>query len=782
MKRLFSLQALLVAVLFAAAQGQYKVEFCGTDYRYEPGADSLTLYLKVTDAAGQKASLSISDLENFLDIKENNVRIPRDRRKISIDRGLPKDLTFSVLIDQGIYGPGKDQIRKVVEELVSEADSSVFISFFGDKVSSSNLATRQNFETFNPAFEWQADRKFFYSALYAKLKEFANDQNNDEALQRALADGYQVNPEIIRRAKQNPDKNILIIFADGRKGPDAEDEIRYIHFENYQKETAVGGPNVKVYALYYDSGSGLNDEVDLVLGGVTGKERTDMPQDRKGDYFSSADLQKILEKFHEAVSNQMYDYAFTYKVGDDKEFTGRVDYVASWEEEEVGNAQLSIGTPENAWPQRAGSWYDYLVALFVTFLTILFFFFVMKVLIPFVKSKSFSMKYYKKYQPEMHIQKRVCHYCKQPIMPGQLVVQKCQHVMHVACWQQNDYRCSEYGQNCKTGIQEHVDWKNLLTWSALKDCHLAIAGVFAGLVSWVIYELMGRGVFTSLAQSIVSNFLTGDEVVTLFKNVSEIKVSSFMFMGLLLGFFLSLIFRYNDEYRKKDANVYLKIFGLSLLTALIGMASFALGGVIFCMLASAFAESYVPWYCSLPAYLLFSVCTSLSLTIKSSIPVKSAMLGGLCSAVIGFFVLYFATTGKETLLNFIIYGGGLGASLVTVRMLAEKYFLVIMTGSKAGQRIPIHKWLNASGGANKVTIGMTGDCEIQMNWERSNKVAKEHVVLFIDHARSMPMIKPLDLNVIYNSRVELPVNKSAALSNNDTFKVGDTVFQYVETD
>lgn len=29
------------------------------------------------------------------------------------------------------------------------------------------------------------------------------------------------------------------------------------------------------------------------------------------------------------------------------------------------------------------------------------------------------------------------------------------------------------------------------------------------------------------------------------------------------------------------------------------------------------------------------------------------------------------------LLDFIIYGGGLGASLVTVRMLAEKYFLVI---------------------------------------------------------------------------------------------------------
>ena len=128
------------------------------------------------------------------------------------------------------------------------------------------------------------------------------------------------------------------------------------------------------------------------------------------------------------------------------------------------------------------------------------------------------------------------------------------------------------------------------------------------------------------------------------------------------------------------------------------------------------------------------------------------------------------------LLDFVIYGGGLGASLVTVRMLAEKYFLVIKNGVKAGQRIPIHKWMNASGGGNKVTIGMTERCEIQMTWEKSNKVAKEHIQLYVDHTRSQAMMKPLATNVIFNSRAELPVNKPIALSNNDTFTVGDTIF------
>lgn len=134
------------------------------------------------------------------------------------------------------------------------------------------------------------------------------------------------------------------------------------------------------------------------------------------------------------------------------------------------------------------------------------------------------------------------------------------------------------------------------------------------------------------------------------------------------------------------------------------------------------------------------------------------------------------------LLDFIIYGGGLGASLITVRMLAERYFLIIKNGVKAGQKIPIHKWMNATGGGNKVSIGATGECEVQMNWEKSNKVAKEHAQLFIDHNKDLPMIKPLATGVIYNMRNELPVGKPSVLANGDTFKIGDTIFQYVESD
>lgn len=75
---------------------------------------------------------------------------------------------------------------------------------------------------------------------------------------------------------------------------------------------------------------------------------------------------------------------------------------------------------------------------------------------------------------------------------------------------------------------------------------------------------------------------------------------------------------------------------------------------------------------------------------------------------------------------------------------------------------------------------MTLECEIQMNWEKNNKVQKEHAQLFIDHEKMLPVIKPMALGVIYNSRAELTVNRTAVLSNGDTFKIGDTIFKYEE--
>ena len=793
MRKVLTICALMAFALTVSAQDISKIQFCDKKYEYGIGKDSVTLFLKILDSNGKPASdVTTSILEKHLVISEDGVMIPQNRSKIvSLSSGqrIPSDFTISVLVDLSIPEAGKGQIFEAFGKLVESApDSCVFLSFFGDEVSSSQLVTKKNLASFKDKFMTHSDRKYFYGALYSKLAEFSGEKAELEESVRTKG-GYVKNASISRRALQAKDKNLLFVFTEGNMRPEDE-PISFVEVTDYQSNAAHLVP--KVYAFYY-TGQGMDENVELTLKGVSTPRDTEgqILADRQGGYRPSADLSNVLSNFQEVVKDAMYDYAFTYKATDDKAYAGRVNFTAEWKGKEAGSGDFSVGTAETPWPVREESTGDsltkFLVALLVTILTFVFFFGVMKILIPFIKSKMFASKYYKPYQPEEGVTRRICHYCRQDIQPGQKVVVKCKHVMHVGCWQQNGYKCVEYGQNCKDGIQDHVDMKEMFSQASLRDTYQTLAGVLAGLVSWIFFEFTGRGIFDGLGKAIANTFYLNEDQKASMLTDCGAKVSALLTVGLLLGFFLSLVFRYNDEYRKKDAKVYMKIVGLSLLSGLVGFLAMLVGGIIFCLLLSAVGTTYIPWYCSLPAYILFSVCFTLSLTIKSSIPTKSALIGGGIAAVIGFIVLYFGGAISSNmgwlnmLLDFIIYGGGLGASLVTVRMLAERYFLVIKNGMKAGQRIPIHKWMNATGGGNKVTIGKTNECEIQMNWEKASKVADQHVQLFIDKSRSLPMLTPLAEGVVFNVRTNLPANKSVILNNADTFTVGDTIFEYVES-
>ena len=791
--KFFSLCAVLAFALNVCAQDVSTIQFCDKKYEYGTGKDSVTLFLKILDSNGKPCKdITPASLEKHLVINEDGVMIPLDRRKItSLSSGqrIPSDFTISVLVDLSIPEAGKGQIYEAFGKLVESApDSCVFLSFFGEEVSSSQLVTKKNLASFKDKFLSHSDKKFFYGALYSKLAEFSSDKAELEESVRTKG-GYVKNGSISRRALQAKDKNLLFVFTEGNMRPEDE-AISFVEVTDYQSNATHIVP--KVFAFYY-TGEGMDENVELTLKGVSTPRNAEgqVLADRQGGYRPSADLSNVLSNFQEVVKDAMYDFAFTYKATDDKAYAGRVNYVAEWKGKEAGTGDYSIGTAETPWPVREESAGDaftkFLVALLVTLLTFVFFFLVMKVLIPFVKSRMFASKYYKPYQPEEGVTRRICHYCRQDIQPGQKVVVKCKHVMHVDCWRQNGYKCVEFGQNCKEGIQDHVDLKDMFSQASLRDTYQTLAGVLAGLVSWIIFEFTGRGMFDGLGKAIAKTFYLNEDMKASMLTDCGAKVSALLTVGLLLGFFLSLVFRYNDEYRKKDAKVYLKIFGLSLLSGLIGFLAMLVGGIIFCLLLSAVGTTYIPWYCSLPAYIIFSICMALSLIIKSSIPTKSALIGGGIAALIGFIVLYFGGAVSSNmgwlnmLLDVIIYGGGLGASLVTVRMLAERYFLVIKNGMKAGQRIPIHKWMNATGGGNKVTIGKTNECEIQMNWEKANKVADKHVQLYIDKSRSLPMLTPLEEGVVFNVRTNLPANKSIVLNNGDTFTVGDTIFEYVES-
>ena len=807
-KKISGIKALFISLLLALAfpaiaQDVSEISLGDKDYEYGDGKDSITLLLKVLDANGKRCNtVSSTDLKEHLDLVEDGDTIPKDKWTVKLrteGQRIPGDFTISVLVDRGIPKAGKKGIYEVVRTLVESAqDSCVYLSFFGDYVSNSHLVTKKNYAEFENQFYEPAQDKYFYSALYAKLAEFNNEKLQDEKFQYyetlvKAQDGYRKEKSIYEGASaainDNPsdaiNKNLLFIFTEANLVPQFE-ELDFLTYTTYHGNALI---IPKVYAFFYDpENKGIDKEMESTLQGVTHPRDIDLNPipNCQGEYKSSDDIGKVLQQFMQAIKDEMYDFALSYQVPQGSSYSGKVNYTALWDGEAKGSQAFSIGTAGNPWPKQqvtaGNSARRYLIALLVAFLTILLFIAIMKIIIPGIKSKAFSAKYYKKYKMMDNVRTMVCPMCRCEILPGQRVVTRCRHITHVRCWKANDYKCVEYGQNCKEGIQDHVQWDNLFTKETFHDCFLAIMGVVASLVSWIIYDISGRGFFNKLATAFVNAFFSteGQSMGIAKECISE--VSSFLTIGLLLGFFLSFTFRFFDGVKRRTFTWFLEITGWSLLSSVIGMAAFALGGVILCLWVSP-TDTFIPWYCSFPAYLLFSVCTTLGLTIRSTIPFKSALIGGLVSAIIGFFVLYFSRISTQRwdymnmLLDFVIYGGGLGASLITVRMLAEKYFLVVKNGIRSGLRIPIHKWMNAG---NKVTIGMTQQCEIQMAWEKSNKVAKEHVQLYVNPSRSQAMLRPMAATT-FNMRAELDSNdKPVPLFNGDTFKIGDTIFQYVE--
>lgn len=790
-KIIISLLAFALLLLSASLRGQdiTTIQFVDKHFEYEAGRDSISLFFNLLNKeSNRQKNLSVPELAKYLVVTENGVIIPGKNcvfAPVGSGKRIPSDFTFSVLVDLSIPENGKMQIYKSLETLVSSApDSCVYLSFFGERVGSTELLTKSNLVLFRQAFLSPPSRvkKCLYSAMFSKISEFELVPSVYESMVRQQP-GYMRNGAVAERGFKRPDRNILMVFAEGSQYPQIED-FGLTDFVEYQRDLNNEAIPA-VYAFYYiEKGNEFNTQ-SLLKAMCENRFRPD----RSGRFMPANNMDTVLSDFEKIVNDKSYDYELKYKVDENRTYAGNVEYKAEWKADALdGVGVFSIGSPERPWPERVESAGDsflrYIVALLVSILIFALFLFVTKVFVPWIRSRSFERKYYKVYVPEENVRKRVCHYCGQEILPGQRIVIKCKHIMHVDCWKQNDYRCSEYGQNCKEGIQPHVHWKQLFTKASLRESIQTLSGIGAAFVAWLVYELAGRGGFKGIAEWIVGFSLKAGMPAGVVADCIE-KTSALLMIGLLLGFFLTLVFRFNDEYRTKNFRIIIKILGLSILSGLLGMLAFGLGAVLLCALVSAAGTTFIPWYCSLPAYVLFSLSVAALLTWKSSVPIKSALLGGGIASVIGFIVLFFfsATRGwMNILLNFIIYGGGIGASLVTVRMLSERYFLIIQNGIRAGQKIPIHKWMNATGGGNKVSIGMTGECEIQMNWEKSNKVAKEHARLYIDPEKKLPIVKPMATGVQFNSRVELAVGKPYVLSNGDTFKIGDTIFKYVESE
>lgn len=700
---------------------------------------------------------------------------------------IPSDITISLLVDRSgsIDEEEMNKIRTAIRAFVDNVpDGCLFISWFHDDISESVQITKDNFE--DAQLITSNLNTALYNAIYTKLLEF---DRKAEIPNLEYEKHYTRNMEI---AKRNSLNNYLIVLTDGvddveniPKYNDLESDMEIISAAKLNSTLKRYKNKVKVYTLGFGEDSDDFDEHAL-------KRICSASGNPNGYFLATPD--NILNDFKVRLTKELtpdYEIKFQNPIG--KIYQGNIrtltiDIIAPDSKFDRASGSVEYGMCSKAHQCQVGNvsvWGDVLKGLIAGVVFLLVVMIIIQLIIPLIKNKIFNIKHIKKYKPGENEIRKECPYCGDPINAGEAVVMKCKHIVHKACWGDFGHVCPEYGQNCNEGKQDYFDISDPFS-KKNKKYYLkwVLFGLISGFLSWFIYMILkDSGLVESLGKGtldMISPNLSDDSIRALFVS----KIASLLLIGSLMGLFLTGFFSYIEEFRQKNMAIMLKIVLKAFLGLLFGFISFFLGSIILILLNKSYTSilfDWIPW-------VLFGMSIGLLLSIKTTIVWKHGMIGGLISIIFCFFSLYFMADDlgyPALLIGFMIYGGGLGFSIATVRSSAEQYFLKILQGKKHEETIPVHKWMSFQGGHNEVYIGSGFVCEIQMNWEKDNpEIAEKHAKMFINSVRNVPVIVSLEEGklTVFDDRTDMKPGQEYDLFNGNTFKIGNTVFQYVEKD
>jgi hypothetical protein len=712
--------------------------------------------------------------KSLMKIRQNNSYTPQ----------MPEDLYISMLIDRSGTIPQEalESLKSAIEAIEKRGTKlNLFYSFFDEDISRSKPA-KSNLSGLD--FEVTGKGILLYNAIFTKLMEFDSNQfipNKEES-------GYSSNPEL-KYAKAG--KKALIIVSNGKNQYKDIAKLNRANFMTIWEPkliSAIESYRNDVYVYAMSIGREPDDpEIFKMICTASGNPN---------GYFENVSpdedsIKKAFDNLGKKIISQDigYDYELKFNYKNYTTFTGEergltLEVLSGGKKfSTVGQHIFRIGTPIS--PKTTGEIKIVRILLLGLLTGVIVFLLVMiiiQMLIPLIRNRIFIIKFVKKYKPSENVRYKECPYCGDPINPGEKVVMKCQHIVHHLCWKEFDHMCPEYGQNCNEGKEEFYDISDPFS-KKNKIYYLSwvLFGMVGGFITWIFKVLLTSkpGILLNLS-SWLTNFIRPSNSLDYIDKLTD-KITIFLIIGIFMGFFLTVFFSYIEEYRHKNLRIFIKIFLRSLVGIASGFLAFFIGSIILILInrPNAWILDMIPW-------IFFGTSIGFIMSIKTTITWKHGVVGGLVSSIFFLIIYAFIKDLEENafLIGFMLYGAGLGISIATVKSRSEHFFLKIIAGKKNQDVIPVHKWMSSSGGHNEVYIGRAFACEIQMNWEKNNEdIASKHAKMYIN-SRGLPVIISLlkDKTVYFNDRFDLEVGKEYQLYNGVTFKIGQTVFQYIESD
>ena len=750
-------------------ESSYSVNFIET--LHSPNADSI--YLRFNILNNETNIKEFSD-----DINETNIdKVTGDRdfsveglKRLSLSKGnIPENILVSLLIDRSIHAEDMYNIQNATRYIVDNLpDNSVYISFFDERLGESKKITPDSFESFDKDFSITKNNKIIFDAALKKFQELCG-------VNLTISDS-----EIAKKIEDDNVKKVLVIMTDGRVNANdlrtADNIQQFSEIVQNLDDDKTNYKRVEIHAIRYGE---KNDDVDFTLSYLCVDIRN--ANVKGGSYF--ADPVAFIENLKETDSS-IPDYELVLVNPKGKIYQGKKQNTGlTLEKNKIkisGQTQYVIGTLTT--PVKTGTKnillqlvFGAIVGLVLIGLCFLF----LQMALPFIRFKmeGFNKKYVRRYSfDEDSIIK--CHYCLNDIKDGDEIVTKCHHIVHKHCWIENGCKCTEYGKNCKKGKQYLYDINKPFSINNRPYfTKWAMYGMTGGLLSWLVFQIIiyfYSTPFCQLTKGLISLFYNRNE--TPLSSAFYPKLGSFLLVGLLFGFIMTLIFSLLNKSRQKEKDSILIILSRSIIGALFAFLSF-LFGAIFCIFSDAYANNiwvdWIPW-------ILAGSVLGIVLFFRTNIVWKQILPGTIIS---GLLCYLFLLTGNlsgiySVLFGLMFFGAGIGISFISSRHTIHKYFLKFK-GLKE-EKIAIHKWMSVAGGNNEVSIGKSEDSTINMTWDDHPSILDTQVRLYFDKKNRLPCIKILSNDVIYKG-IYAKRDAEFLLKNGVKFKIGNTEFQYLES-
>ncbi len=701
---------------------------------------------------------------------------------ISSRKLVSNNLTIVILADQGSMLTDEEYM-KVKDAIVTFVDAlpeyvKVYITMMGTEVTETERVypgeSIRSFVRRDNMVEKSDEEKSIYASIISKIQEIDNLDEEDCF--------YPDTPHNKELSSDTLSDKMLFVLS-GKVEQDVDENFfRDKLLFNNPDYLSMPEKLKAIYCVY------IGEELDREM---ENEFKFMVHRTPEGRFYPQYSVDSLKTMLLGALDSIAMDYRMYYSVGEKVTYNGQpLELHLDIDKADAhGEKQYSFGSalsPITLSPSEvATSRSRYSVILYGLLLgigLIVLAYLIMQFLVPWINYRIFLKKYVKKFKRSDvkedgdNVVLQQCYYCKDNFEEGDRIVTKCRHTVHWECWEENHDRCPEYGLNsCKEGIyfynKKHLtDERNSPYFTSW-----LLYGLAGGLISWVVFKLIGHvPILEKLIRWIVG--LIHGEDAALVANEFVQKIEPLLLCGLILGFFITLLFSYLIEFRKKTAKTILVMLARSLGNAVIGFVAFLLGAVIIILAGKSSNCWWIDWV----PWLFFGISITFLLSKKTDIQFKEAFIGGLVSVVLSFVAVYMVNMEVIGMFGFMVYAAGLGASIAVVHYTSENYFLHL-EGPTKERDIAIYKWMNVAGGSNHVTIGSSPNCVIQMNWDDSDQIQPKQVELYIDNDHPY-LLALTDGTTIGEERREFKNGDSILLSHGSCFFIGNTKFTYIEKD